>query len=176
MDRLQSQWSQKEIKHKKRYKLKRAAKRIRRKIKNLVKEVHDKLIKYLCVNYSIILLPVFETQKMILRKTRKIKRKTARNLITWSHFSFRQKLINKLREYPEVSLKIVTEEYTSKTCGQCGKLHQKLYGNKRFICPSCNYKADRDLNAARNIMIKSLNKSQGFYDFGIETQLLSTQF
>ena len=56
-------------------KLKKAAKRIRRKIKNLTKEVHDKLIKHFCVNYSLILLPIFETQKMICRKTRKIRSK-----------------------------------------------------------------------------------------------------
>ena len=70
--------------------------------RNLVKEVHDKLIKYLCTNYSLILLPVFQTQKMIARKTRRIKNKTARSLITWSHFSFRQRLTNKLKEYKEV--------------------------------------------------------------------------
>ena len=42
VDKLQSKWSQKDVNHKKRYKLKKAAKRIRKKIKNLVKEVHDK--------------------------------------------------------------------------------------------------------------------------------------
>ena len=173
VDKLQSKWSQKNITHKKRYKLKKAAKNIRKKIKNLVKDVHDKLIKYLVTNYSLILLPIFETQKMVARKTRKIRSKTARSLITWSHFSFRQRLINKLNEYKEVSLKIVTEEYTSITCGECGKLHQKLHTNKTFICPSCFYKADRDLNAARNIMIKSLNMSRDICP-DVETQLLST--
>ena len=71
-----------------------------------------------------------------------------------------------MREYPEVSIKLVTEEYTSATCGQCGKIHQKLYGKKN---PSCSYKADRDLNGARNIMIKSLNMSLNLYDSGDET-------
>jgi len=42
VDKLQSKWSQKDVNHRKRYKLKRSAKRIRKKIKNLVKEVHDK--------------------------------------------------------------------------------------------------------------------------------------
>ena len=174
VDKLQSKWSQKGVNHKKRYKLKKAAKNIRKKIKNLVRDVHDKLIKYLVTNYSIILLPIFQTQKMVAKKTRKIKSTTARNLITWSHFSFRQRLVNKIDEYKEVALKIVTEEYTSKTCGGCGKLHQNLKSNKRFVCPCCSYKADRDLNAARNIMIKSLNMSQGLCDLGVETQLLST--
>jgi len=172
VDKLQSKWSQKDVNHKKRYSLKKAAKRIRRKIKDLVKEVHNKLIRYLVTNYSIILLPIFETQKMVKRKERKIRSKTARSLITWSHFSFRQRLIHKLNEYKEVKLKIVTEEYTSKTCGSCGHLHQSLGGSKTFKCPQCNYKADRDLNASRNIMLKSLLMSQDLNNSGVETQLL----
>ena len=51
---------------------------------------------------------------------------------------------------------VVTEEYTSKTCGACGHLHDKLGGNKRFRCPKCNALFDRDWNAARNILIKFL--------------------
>lgn len=28
--------------------------------------------------------------------------------------------------------------YTSKTCGECGNLHQKLGGSKDFLCPNCH--------------------------------------
>ena len=61
VDKLQSKWSQTDIAHRKRYKLKKAAKNIRKKIENPVKYVHDKLIKYLVTNYQLILLPIFET-------------------------------------------------------------------------------------------------------------------
>jgi transposase len=50
---------------------------------------------------------------------------------------------------------ICTEEYTSKTCGSCGRLNHNLGSNKVFKCPyeDCKYLADRDINAARNIFI-----------------------
>ena len=108
---------------------------------------------------------------MILKGKRKINSKTARNIITWSHFTFRQRLLHKIREYPNVKLKIVTEEFTSKTCGKCGTLNPNLGSNKEFICGSCNYKSDRDLNAARNIFIKSLEEliwlKQSIYQLNI---------
>ena len=51
-DQLQSKWSKKEIRHRKRYKMKRAARRIRKKIRNIVKDIHHKLGKWLCTNFS----------------------------------------------------------------------------------------------------------------------------
>ena len=50
----------------------------------------------------------------------------------------------------------VTEEYTTKTCGRCYRLHSDIGGAKTFICPhGCGYRADRDIHAARQILIKN---------------------
>lgn len=54
---------------------------------------------------------------------------------------------------------MVTEEYTSKTCCNCGALHQKLGGNKLFKCPGCGFTADRDIHAAFNIFLKFLKET-----------------
>ncbi len=51
---------------------------------------------------------------------------------------------------------LCNESYTSKTCPECGCIHAKLGGNKRFQCPECGYNAHRDWNGARNIMIRAL--------------------
>ena len=53
---------------------------------------------------------------------------------------------------------VVDEAYTSKTCEECGYLHQKLGGNKTFECPKCGHTADRDLHAARNILLRYLTR------------------
>jgi len=63
--------------------------------------------------------------------------------MTWSHFTFKERLLNKVREYPGCKVKLVTEEYTSMTCGSCGKLNISLGSKKSFKCPFCDYKADR---------------------------------
>lgn len=155
-DKLQSKWSQKEVRHRKRYRLKKAARRVRKKIRNLVDEVHKKLTKWLVSNYETILLPKFETSDMVTRGQRKIGSKTARQMLTWSHYRFQQRLVNKTREYRNSQVIICDEAYTSKTCGCCGKLHEKLGGNKTFRCPHCGVVMDRDMNGARNILLRYL--------------------
>lgn len=49
----------------------------------------------------------------------------------------------------------VTEEYTSKTCGNCGELNEKLGSNKTFECQKCKIVIDRDCNGCRNILLKA---------------------
>lgn len=156
IDKLQSKWSKKDIKHKKRYKLQKAARRIHLKIRNLIDEVHKQMAKWLSENYRAVLLPKFETSRMIRRGQRKIRSKTVRAMITWSHFRFRQRIIHKFRAFSKRHLIICDEAYTSKTCGQCGFIHNKLGGKKLFVCPRCNFTLDRDVNGARNILLRYL--------------------
>jgi putative transposase len=163
LDELQSKWTQKELRHRRRYKLKRAARRLCKKIHNLVDELHKKLVKWLVEQYHTILLPEFETQNMVIRRAnRRIGSKTARAMLTWSHYRFKQRLLDKTREYPWCNVVICDEHYTSKTCGNCGFLHQKLGSSKSFKCPRCATEMDRDVNAARNILLRyfTLNRAR----------------
>ena len=124
------------------------------KLRNLVQEAHRKLAKWLCENYDHILIPVFGVKAMTHRVGRRIQCKTARQMLCWSHFGFRQRLLHKSEHYPGCKVHVVTEEYTSKTCGRCGRVHHSLGGSKTFRCPHCSFRADRDANAARNILLK----------------------
>jgi len=115
MDKLQSKWSQHGVRHRERYKMQRAARRIRRKIRNIVDEAaHKKLAKWLALNYHTVLLPEFATSRMVRHAKRKIGNKTARAMLTWSHYRFRRCLENKIREYPWCRVHIVDEHYTVK--------------------------------------------------------------
>jgi putative transposase len=53
------------------------------------------------------------------------------------------------------NLFIVNESYTSKTCGKCGEINNKLGSQSIFKCKTCKIEIDRDINAARNICIKN---------------------
>jgi len=169
LDKLQSKWSQPDVRHRKRYTMKRAGARIRKKIQDLVLDIHHKTAKFLCENYQVVLVPLFETKNMVCRlKERLGKRngsKTARMMMTWSHYRFRQILLSKAKEYPWCQVLVVNEAYTSKTCGQCGFIHQKLGSDKVFKCPRCKVEMDRDVNGARNILLRFLStdtRSSGF--------------
>jgi len=134
------------------------AARLRKRAVNMVDELHRKTARWLCNNYEAILLPQFNTREMVQRKNRvdgkkrKINKKTAGSMVKLSHYKFRLFLQHKAAELGSTVV-LCDERYTSKTCGNCGMLNNKLGGNKIFTC-SCSYSADRDHNAARNILLK----------------------
>lgn len=94
LDKLQSQISKlKGRKNKRnRWKLRRQSEAIRTRIKHMIDEIHDKAAAFLTKNYKHIFLPTFETSKMVVKKKRKLNSKTARNMLTWSHYKFKQTL------------------------------------------------------------------------------------
>jgi putative transposase len=143
--------------HRKRWRMRRAWLRASQHIRNLVDDYHKKVVHFLVTHYDVVLLPAFETSRLVLRKARKLANKSARAMVTWSHFRFRQRLLWKGRT---TGCKVVVcgEAYTSKTCGRCGWIHDKLDGNKTFKCAQCHLEVDRDANGARNILLKNASR------------------
>ena len=88
--------------------------RTRQLITNLVDELHWQLVRWLTSNYRIILLPTFETHDMTQRAGRKIRSKTARMMLTFRHYEFKQRLRWKAWQRGALVLD-VNEAYTSKT-------------------------------------------------------------
>ena len=85
-------------------------------------------------------------------------------MINWCPAKFRDTLLYVSQQYNNVKVVIVSEAYTSKTCGSCGCIHAKLGGSKIFKCPNqaCRWTCDRDLNGARNILLRWLTESSQF--------------
>ena len=46
----------------------------------------------------------------------------------------------------------VNPKNTSRTCNNCGEKHDISLSERVFDCPSCGFSADRDVNAAKNIL------------------------
>lgn len=126
----------------------------RTKINNLINDGQWKIVKFLVENFNKIILPKFETQKMVKNGKSKLRKNTKTELLGLSHYKFQCKLKFKCLEYQR-KLIICGEEYTSKTCGRCGILNNKLVGKKIFKCDKCELVIDRDLNGARNIYLKN---------------------
>ena len=154
MDKLISSISLNKRTKRERYLIRnRVLPRVRERIRNLISDIHHKVVKYLCSSYDCVIIPKFDVQGMILKKCRCIRSQTVRKMLTWSHYRFRTLLISKAKELGSV-VDICTEEYTSQTRGCCGELNRKLGGSKINICHKCGYRFDRDWNGARNILIK----------------------
>lgn len=120
------------------------------KIYNNVKELHYKTARLLCKSYNNIYLGKLSTQSIVKGNLTSFDKHFAHAL---SHFTFSQILENKCNEFNK-KLYYVDESYTSKTCGMCGSMYDvKL--SRVYSCDNCLQQYDRDMNAARNILIKN---------------------
>src|SRR6266566_3674645 len=68
---------------------------------------------------------------------------------------FRQLLENKAESAGRQVI-AVAPHYTSQKCSQCGEYVPKSLSVRTHVCPFCGYMADRDENAARNILQRGL--------------------
>jgi putative transposase len=125
--------------------------RIYKRLDNLIDDLHFKTIHFLEKHYNWILLPIFESQEMAMKGRN---RKCNRNMMQLKHFKFKERLKAKCN-ISKTCLTIVDESYTSKTCGRCGHINN-IGSSKVFKCNSCSLVCDRDLNGARNILLKHI--------------------
>ena len=109
------------------------------------------------VKNEIIYIPKFDTKKMIKKDEKKeIDNKTKREMQTLSHCKFRERLINKA-ETEGIKVNICTERMTSQTCGKCFDSY-KIGKSELYKCPSCKIYIERDINGARNVLIKYIKE------------------
>lgn len=130
--------------------------RLRRKLKNRIDDLHWKTANFLCKNFQIIIIGNMST-KSICKKGGNLHSSSKKNCYNLSHYLFKQRLKSKCEEY-ECIYHEVDESYTSKTCGDCGELNNSLGSSKVFKCSKCNFICDRDVNGARNILYKYLQQ------------------
>jgi putative transposase len=69
----------------------------------------------------------------------------------------------------------VNPRFTSQKCHQCGEIVQKSLSVRTHICPCCGYIADRDVNAAKNILGKARAWPSGTVSAGKPVELRSPQ-
>ncbi len=157
LDQLQSRMglSRGHALRRQRYRLRKQASRLRRRIRNLIDEAHRKIASFTAQNYTFVCVPTYETSQMVFRQGRKLKSKTARAMLNWGFYRFTNVLENQCAKYGTILIRH-TEEYTSKTCVRCGKIHHKLGGNKKFKCPTCKFTISRDFNGAFGNFLKAL--------------------
>jgi len=164
LDSLSSRMSK--VNAKRRRRMRMAAFRLRQKIKNLVDECHRKVVSFLTDNYRLIFLPTFESADMVAKAKRKISSKTARAMLTWAHYRFKQFLKFQAQK-KKVTVVDVSEAYTSKTCTKCGYVHNRLGGHKVFRCPVCQkHRLPRDWNGALGIFLRALRDTAILFSNG----------
>jgi putative transposase len=141
----------------------KAANRLRNKIRNLVDELHHQVARFLVDNFDVILLPTFEVSEMVLKNSRKIRSKSVRQMLNWSHYRFKQFLKHKAFEMGKLVIDCC-EAYTSKTVSWTGELIHNLGGKKVIKSKIDGKTMDRDINGARGIFLRALGDTPSLRD------------
>ncbi len=160
IDKITSILALNKMPSRKRYKLEKRCAELRTKAKCIVDDLHWRTADLLTKHFQVILLPVFNTKRMVNNKSSALNRKTKRLMLGLKHYSFQQKLIYKANQRGRKVI-LCKEHYTTKCCGRCGELNHTIGAKKVFECSSCNLVADRDIHAARNILIRALSTYMG---------------
>ena len=138
-------------------KAKRSVELHRRKVRDLVNEMHKKTARTLLDNYDVIVLPKLRSKSILKRidKGGVLGKETNRNIGLLSHCKFHDYLTWKAG----VEGKIVidqNEAFTTQTCFGCGLLND-IGSSKVYSCKFCGNKCDRDIQSCYNILTRYMS-------------------
>ena len=144
------------LKRNQRQRLRRARKKcqgVEDKAKRVIRDFQYKTAHYLLQRFKTIVLPHTSSHRW---RTNNLATVTKRRSMMLRHGMFASRLIQTATDYEGSRIIRCSEAYTSKQCGACGELNDKLGGSKTFHCEECGAVADRDIHAARNILLRCL--------------------
>lgn len=152
IDKLLSKISKEKDKNKK-ANLKRKVFNIRFKVRNLIDELHWKVIKFFTSRFKVIIFPPFNVSEMVKKSKRKLRKKVVRAMNCLRFFEFKERLKFKCKENGVTFIES-SEAFTSKTNSFTGELMENLGSKEKFKFN--NVSVDRDINGARNILIRAM--------------------
>ena len=125
--------------------------RIHKIVRNKRNDFHFKLAKELCEFYDIMLFETLDISSM--------KKKHGKKINDLGFSDFMRILEDKALEYGKTIYHIDKWFASTKNCNHCGYKNNNLtLKDRTWICPICNTKHHRDMNAAMNIIDKGLQE------------------
>lgn len=119
--------------------------RIHERIGNQRKDTLHKVARHYVNSYQTIVVEDLQPCNMVKNHH------LARAIMDSSWGLLRQLLADKAEKAGRVFV-AVPPHYTSQKCSKCGEYVQKSLSVRTHVCPHCGYVADRDVNAAKNIL------------------------
>ena len=123
-----------------------------RKAQNVIRNFHYNVAHDLLRWNKTIIYPTTSSHQWVRGKGlhRSVKRRT--QMLAFGKFGSR--LVETATMYKNRTILRGSEAYTSKQCGACGFINDHLGSSITFSCPKCSKVADRDIHAARNILLR----------------------
>ncbi|MBI5159360.1 IS200/IS605 family element transposase accessory protein TnpB [Candidatus Micrarchaeota archaeon] len=117
------------------------------KISNTRSDFLHKLSKQLVGVYSVVALEKLSSKRMSEQNFGK-----QINDAGWNAFA---NMLCYKAEEAGCKVVLVNPENTTKTCSNCNLIQSMPLQERTYECPACGLVIDRDLNAARNILVKA---------------------
>ena len=136
----------------------RARKRLQKtqeRLENIRKDFHHKSAKWLIDHYKCIVIG--KLPKGIISRDRSLPKSVKRSFNSLGHYKFRCCLKDKCQR-KGIIYQEINESYTSKTCTFCGHINN-VGSSETYQCDCQTQSWDRDINGARNILIKGISES-----------------
>ncbi|MCE8163867.1 MAG: transposase [Candidatus Moeniiplasma glomeromycotorum] len=133
--------------------------RMGNRVSNRMRDRNHKISRKLVNEFDLIAFEKLEPSKMVKKvdekgKKRKVGKWTADGMLKACWTQLAQFATYKVKETGKW-IEFINPHNTSKRCSKCGKINEKLGGEKIFVCPHCDNFLDRDVNAAKNILWKA---------------------
>ena len=118
---------------------------------NLINEVHWLSVKKLLDENDVIFYGDIKSHNIIKSKNNKHLKRAVNDL---KFYDFKKKLLYKAEATNKLVI-LVNESFTTKTCSFCGTINSPGY-SEIYSCLKCNKNVGRDINAAKNILMKGI--------------------
>ena len=128
--------------------------KLERRKENLVDELHWKSIRMLLNNHDLIFYGDIKSHDIVKTGENKWLNRRFQDL---KLFKYKQRLEEKCKERNKLFI-LVKEHYTTKTCSICGSQNEPGK-SKVYQCKRCKKEVGRDVNAAKNILMKGILSS-----------------
>ena len=156
LKKLQRQLSKKKVGSSNRSKARLSVARCYEQISNQRKDFLDKLSTQLTNDSKVSTYAVETLNVAGMLKNKRL----AKHISSASWSMFLRMLEYKMKERGKHVIKIGRFEPSSKMCFDCGSINNELkLSDRTWTCSNCSVVHDRDINAAKNIKLYALNKS-----------------
>lgn len=136
------------------YDAKRQVAKLHEKVKRQKEWLYHQIANYYVKNFDHIGIENLQVSNMLKNK------KLARLIAGVSWYDLRLKLEYKAKWAGKIVVP-VAPQFTSQACNSCGEVHaESRVSQSLYVCVNCGHTENADVNAAKNIMLKSLKLSE----------------
>lgn len=118
--------------------------------REVIRDFHRRVANELASTYDVLIVPEFPVKALVRREGRVFGPAVARDAYRWALYGLRTRI-----EYTcarrGVLVLTADEDWTTATCGRCGRVNRNVGGAGVFVCGECGYVCLRDDNGAFNI-------------------------